>query len=375
MARTCLKPRLELTEEQLKELTRISQSNKLPFKEVNRAKVLLLYYQRNSITKIKAATGISRESIYKYISKALAVGSSEALKDKYHRPKKPVITPEAELWVINLACTKPKEHGYPEEIWSLSKLAKHTRKFAPEYGHVCLTKAAKATIQRILKKHPLKPHKIKYYLEKRDPEFDKKMKEILIIYQEINIQKEQPEKENKVITVSVDEKPSIQAIKNIAPDLSPKPVQYPEIARDYEYKRLGTLSLLAGLDLHIGHIFGQVQDQHRSKEFIELLKEIDQYYPLDYIIRLILDNHSSHISKETMKYLSTRPNRFVFVHTPKHGSWLNLVESLFSKMTRTVLKHIRVESKDELKQRILQWIADSNLEPVVFKWKKFDFAQ
>lgn len=146
-----------------------------------------------------------------------------------------------------------------------------------------------------------------------------------------------------------------------------------QIARDYEYERLGTLSLLAALDLHTGHVIGQVHERHRSREFVLLLIELDEYYPADCTIRIILDNHSSHISKETMNYLKTRPNRSFYVHTPTHGSWLNLIETYFSKIARTFLKHIRVESKDELKERILKGIEETNAEPVIHRWKTFDF--
>lgn len=174
------------------------------------------------------------------------------------------------------------------------------------------------------------------------------------------------------ITVSVDEKPGVQAICNIAPDILPDPAKNSRIMRDYEYERLGTVSILESLDLNSGHIIGQVHDRHRSKEFISLLKEIDEYYPADSSIRIMLDNHSAHISKETMQYLATKPNRFIYVHTPKHGSWLNMVEMLFGKMARTFLKHIRVRNKEELIQRIYLGIKEINDSPVIFRWKKFD---
>ena len=135
---------------------------------------------------------------------------------------------------------------------------------------------------------------------------------------------------------------------------------------------MGTVSILAALDLHSGKIIAQVHDRHRSKEFIELLKELDSYFPPKSTVRIVLDNHSAHISKETMKYLASHPGRFIYVHTPKHGSWLNLVESAFSKMARTFLRHIRVSSKNELKERILKGIAELNSSPVVYRWKKFD---
>jgi len=373
MGLTSNRPKLELTQEEIDTLRQKSNSRTLPKQEVMRSKVLLLYYNTESISAIERQVGLSRPSIYKCIDKALAGGIDLGIKDKYHRPKEPVITESAKLWVINLACTKPKDHGYAAEMWSYSALASHARKHAPASGHECLSKAVKATIHRILTSHPVQPHKIKYYLEKRDPDFDKKMEEVLIVYQEVNTQNEVDE-EKQVITISVDEKPGVQAIKNTAPDLPPKPGKNKSWSRDYEYKRLGTLSILAALDLHDGHVIAQVHKRHRSKEFILLLKEIDDYYPKDKTIRIILDNHSSHISKETMNYLKTRPNRFQYVHTPKHGSWLNLVETLFGKMARTFLNKIRVESASELKDRILKGIQEINENPVIHRWSKFDTA-
>jgi hypothetical protein len=229
---------------------------------------------------------------------------------------------------------------------------------------------------RILKSHSLKPHKIRYYLEKKDPNFKEKMHEVLVVYKEVNELLDDPEKLklSKIITVSVDEKPEIQAIKNVALDLLPNE-QHEKMARGYEYKRLGTMSILAAIDLQTGHVIAQVHERHRSCEFICLLKELDEYYPKEATIRVILDNHSAHISRETMKYLHTNPNRFKYVHTPKHGSWLNIVEGFFSKIARSFLRHIRVASLDELKARILQGIKEINAEPIIHRWINFEFAQ
>jgi len=375
MPRKSQRPKLILNETQRKDLTRLSQSRTAPLREIQRASILIKYADGQTISSIEKNLKVSRPTIYKCIDKSLAAGIETGLKDKYHSPKSPVITEDAKTWVVNLACTKPKDHGYAAELWTLAQLAKHVRQHASAVGHKCLTRAAKATIHRILKSQPLQPHKVRYYLEKRDPEFDKKMREILVVYKEVQAQNNNPgNQQNKMITLSVDEKPGIQAIKNIAPDLSPKPGLYSCMKRDYEYKRLGTVSLLAALDLHDGHVIAQVHDRHRSREFISLLKELDDYYPNECTIRLILDNHSAHISKETMRYLSSRPNRFTYVHTPKHGSWLNLVETFFSKISRTFLRKIRVESKQELKARILKGIEEINAEPVVHRWKNFDLA-
>ena len=203
------------------------------------------------------------------------------------------------------------------------------------------------------------------------------MKEVLLVYQEVMVQNqagtgEIPGVAPSIVRVSIDEKPGVQAIENTAPDLPPVPEEHPAVGRDYEYKRHGTLSILASLDLHDGHVVARVEERHRSREFIALLKDLDAYYPSELTIRIILDNHSAHISKETRAYLASRPNRFTYVHTPKHGSWLNWVETLFGKMAHTFLRQIRVKSKAELKERILLGIAEINAAPVVHRWKKFD---
>ena len=260
--------------------------------------------------------------------------------------------------------------------WSLSALARFTRERAIAAGYSSLARAGKATIWRILNAGAIKPHKVSYYLERRDAQFEEKMREVLMVYQEVALQNaaEASSEGLSVITVSLDEKPSVQAIENTAPDLPPVPGKHATWSRDHEYKRHGTLSILAAVDLHNGEIFAQVHERHRSREHILLLKQLDETYPKDFTIRVILDNHSSHISKETMAYLATRPNRFVYVHTPKHGSWLNLIETAFSRMARTFLKQIRVRSREELKQRILQGVREMNQAPVVMRWKKFDLG-
>ena len=376
MPRKSQKAKLIFNEKQKEQLKTISQSRKAPIREVQRANILLRYSEDIPITDIEKMVQVSRPTIYKWVEKALAMGTEECLKDKYHRPREPVITEEAKAWVINLACKKPTDFGYAAEMWTRSALSDHVKKYAPEAGYDCLKKAAKATIQRILDEHPIRPHKMAYYMERRDPDFEQKMADVLCVYKEVNLQNETSAlgEAPSIITVSVDEKPGVQAIKNIAPDIMPDPEKQSRVMRDYEYKRLGTLSILAALDLHDGHVIAQVHDRHRSSEFISLLKEMDAYYPAESIIRIVLDNHSAHISKETMKYLATRPGRFLYVHTPKHGSWLNLVETLFGKMARTFLKHIRVNSKQELKKRITLGIEEINDSPVVHRWKKFDFA-
>jgi transposase len=172
-----------------------------------------------------------------------------------------------------------------------------------------------------------------------------------------------------VAIISYDEKPGIQAIATTAPDLPPQPGVHATFAREHEYKRHGTVSLLAGIDLVTGKVHALVEDRHRSREFIEFLKLLDAAYPTRTAIKLILDNHSAHISRETKAWLADQPvHRFEFTFTPTHGSWLNLVEGFFSKLTRSVLRHIRVASKQELKDRLIASVDYFNRDPVVHTW-------
>jgi transposase len=196
------------------------------------------------------------------------------------------------------------------------------------------------------------------------------MADVLYVYKEVSLLKNKTDNEDSMIAIlSYDEKPGIQAIENTAKDLSPVPGQHACVGRDYEYKRHGTVSILAGIDLLSGAVHGIVEERHRSLEFIKFLQLADKSYPLQYKIKLILDNHSTHISQETRDYLKTKPNRFDFVFTPTHGSWLNIVESFFAKLTKTMLRAIRVSSKGELKVRIEQHFRELNQDPVAFKWK------
>jgi len=374
MAGKSKRAKLVLTPEEVERLERLRGSQTAPRREVQRAEMLGRYYAGETIAAIARQVSMTRTSVAKWIGKALRVGLEAGLQDTYHRPREPVITEAAKAWVVHLACSKPTQYGYAAELWTRQSLAQHVRRQAVAAGYPALSRAAKATIQRILAQQPLHPERVTYYLERRDPAFEAKRREVLLVYQEVMLQNQAggaSPTSPPVITVSVDEKPGLQALANTAPDLPPVPGQHPTVERDHEYKRLGTASILAALDLHTGRVTARVERRHRSREFIALLQDLDRSYPPECILRLVLDNHSAHLSKETQAYLSTRPNRFQYVLTPTHGSWLNIVETLFGKMSRTFLRHIRVQSWEELRDRILLGVAEINAAPVVHRWKNF----
>lgn len=376
MARRTGRAALTLSADQRSMLSELAGSRTAAQREVERAKVLLAYADGKSPTDIQRALGVSRPTIYKCIDKALAAGVATGLRDRFHRPHAPQISEAAKAWIIDIACRKPVDLGLAAELWTLSALAEYVSANATKAGFPRLARAGKTTVWRILDAHELKPHRVRYYLERRDPQFERKMAEVLVVYRDVNLYRAEAAHDARpqpIYTVSVDEKPGVQALATTAPDLPPVPGRHSGTGRDHEYVRHGTLSIIAALDLHTGEIIANVEQRHRSVEFIALLRRLDEHYPKEAIIRVVLDNHSAHISRETMAYLATRPGRFEYVHTPKHGSWLNLVESAFSKMARSFLRHIRVASLEELKARILKGIDEMNAHPVRFQWKNFDF--
>jgi len=364
---------LSLGDEDTTKLISIAQSRTEMASRVERARILLAYRENPSFYAVSRALGLHHQTVQRCVERAAVEGAMAALDDRARPGREPKITPEARAWLVSLACRKAKDLGYPHELWTTRLLARHAREHGPAEGHACLAELAQGTVCKILDQGEVKPHKVRYYLEQRDPDFAEKMAEVLCVYRQVQILKAQAAASNRggeaVAIISYDEKPGIQAIASTAPDLPPKPGVHASIAREFEYKRHGTVSLLAGIDLLSGEVHALVKDRHRSREFIEFLKLLDAAYPADTAIKLILDNHSAHISKETKTWLATQPaHRFAFTFTPKHGSWLNLIEGFFSKLARSVLRHIRVASKQELKERIMAAMEFFNQEPVVHSW-------
>lgn len=342
---------------------------------VVRAKILLLKADGISIDAIADKVDLNRKSVMLCINKYLEGGVENALYDAPGRGRNAEITDDEKTWIINIACQKPKDLGYSAEVWTRALLTKHINKYAEKAGHMRLSTISQSKVRSILEEAEIKPNKITYYCENRDPDFEQKMHNVLLVYKQLSMQFDEDgnllpyfDDGQKVHVLSYDEKPGIQAIANTSEDLPPD-AKHKTISRDYEYKRLGTVSLLAGIDLQTGKAFPLVREKHSSKEYVEFLQLLNSKYPKKDKIRLVLDNLKVHSSKETRDYLATVPGRFEFVFTPKHGSWLNLVEGFFSKLTRQSLKGIRVKSVEELTQRIYKYFDEVNADPVVYHWK------
>lgn len=364
---------IELSNEEREYLERQTRARTIQAQTVTRARILLLRADSVSIDAIADKVGINRCSVMLCLKKFKEGGIENALFDAPGRGRNAEITDEEKAWIINIACQKPIDFGYAAETWTYAKLTSHINKTAEAAGYTRLSTIHKSTVHTILDEADIKPHKITYYCENRDPNFDSKMHNVLLVYKQLEMQFDESGKliiseDTPIHVLSYDEKPGIQAIATTSDDLMPNE-KHPTINRDYEYKRLGTLSLLAAIDLQTGEAIPLVRDKYSSTEYIEFLKLLDDKYPKGDKLRIVLDNLKVHTSEATRKYLANVPGRFEFVFTPKHGSWLNMVESFFSKMTRQMLRGIRVKSKEELTNRIYRYFVEINEEPIVFHWK------
>lgn len=366
---------IELTTTDREYLELQTRARTIQAQTVNRARIILLRADGISIDEIADKVGMNRKSVMLCLNKFKNGGIENALFDAPGRGRNAEITDEEKAWIINIACQRPADFGYSAETWTYAKLTSHINKTAEAAGFVRLSTIHKSTVNTILKEADIKPHKITYYCENRDPDFDSKMHNVLLVYKQLSFQFDEngyfipfEEDGQSVHVLSYDEKPGIQAIASTSDDLRPDEA-HSTISRDYEYKRLGTVSLLAAIDLQTGEAIPLIRDKHSSKEYIEFLKMLDSKYPKGDKIRIILDNLKVHTSDETRRFLATVSGRFEFVFTPKHGSWLNMIEGFFSKMTRQMLRGIRVKTKEELIKRMYKYFEEANEEPVVFHWK------
>ena len=359
-------------------LERLARMRTAQAQTVTRARILLLRDSGETLVSIAEKVGLAVNSVRLCVTKYLEGGVERALSDGARSGRPREIDDADRAFVVDLACQRPADLGYAAELWTNDLLTAHVRKTAEAAGHPRLATVATGSVHNILADAQIKPHKMAYYCERRDPNFKAKMHNVLLLHEQLSLRFDEDgnlipwEEGQEIHVLSYDEKPGIQAIANTAPDLRPEADDAGgrgTVRRDCEHGRLGTLSLLASIDLPAGEATPLAGETHKSSDYVAFLRILDGRYPKGDLIRIVLDNVSVHTSAETRRYLATVPGRFEFVFTPKHGSWLNLVEGFFSKMTRQMLRGIRVSSKDELRERILRYFKEVNADPVVYRWK------
>jgi len=178
---------LQLTEEDRQWLQHRSQSRSEPAGQVQRAQVLLRYHGGATVSAIAAQLRTNRPKVERVLAKALALGVRAALADLPGRGRRPTLTPEARAWVVQLACQKPTTLGYAQELWTTRLLAKHVREHGAGAGHPSLRRLGRGTVSKLLRAQALQPHKVRYYLDRRDPEFEPKMQQVLHVYQTVEL--------------------------------------------------------------------------------------------------------------------------------------------------------------------------------------------
>src|ERR1700740_2749995 len=225
---------LAMSDEEIATLTTLSRSRIELASRVSRAQMLPAYRENPSFFAVGRHLGVHHQTVQRCVERAVAYGPLAALDDRPRPGKEPTITPEAKAWLVSIACDKAKDHGYPHELWTTRLLGRPAREDGPAAGHDCLVNLVQGTVCKILGQEEIKPHKVRYYLERRDAEFEQKMAEVLCVYREVQVLKKAAAKAKKakkksktsrkpVAIVSYDEKPGIQAIATTSPDLPPVP--------------------------------------------------------------------------------------------------------------------------------------------------------
>lgn len=337
-------PKIVLTKDERAKLEKILRCHRSEKRDILRASIILLAAQGLQNKAIAKQLGVTETVVAKW-RKRFVKYRQEGLCDAPRRGRPKTFTSDDKLLIIKEACKRPKVESH----WSVRSLQKHLQE-------ECGLKISSASLQRILASLDLKLHQCESWLESRDPEFEAKQAQIIGLY--LN----PPE---NALVISVDEKTGIQALGRPEPTKPVRPGQ-PE-KMDAHYKRNGTQSLLAALLVHEGKVIGKCYDRHTNEQFLDFMNELVKHYPTQDLY-VILDNLSVHKHRKVQEWLSLQQGRVHFVFTPTRASWLNQIELWFSILTRKVLKRGIFNSKEELVQKIMQFIEQYNLEAKPFKW-------
>jgi transposase len=323
-------------------------------KHVARARNILGSAERLSVAEVARRAGVGRPAVWRWQRRFAEAGVEGLLRDATRKPGKAPLGDAVVRRVVALTCAEP-----PGEAthWTGRAMAKASG-------------VSLRSVQRIWRAHDLQPHRIRTFKCSNDPEFATKLADIVGLYMD-------PPKH--ALVLSLDEKSQIQALDRTQPGLPLKPGKAGTMTHDY--KRHGTTTLFAALDVLEGTVISRCMQRHRHQEFIRFLNAVERAVPAGKLIHAILDNGAcpraghrpdlwaAHKHAKVLKWLGRHP-RWVFHFTPKAGSWLNAVETFFSALTRRRIRRGSFHSIVDLQAAIHRYIAEHNADPKPFVWAK-----
>jgi len=311
-----------------------------PQKHVWRARIVLLTAEGSGTVEIMRRTGKSKTAVWRWQERFMTAGVDGLLRDKTRPSRVPPLGREVAERVVALTQSDP-----PGETthWTAAAMA--------EAAAISVS-----SVQRIWRAHGLQPHRVRQFKLSNDPHFAAKLRDIVGLY---------IDPPAHAIVLSVDEKSQIQALDRTQPGLPLKPGRCGTMTHDY--KRHGTTTLFAALDVLEGKIIGRCMQRHRHQEFIRFLNAIEAEVPIGKIVHVILDNYATHKHPKVRAWLQRHP-RFVFHYTPTSASWLNAVEGFFAKLTKRRLKRGVFGSIVDLQAAINRFLDETNDNPRPFTW-------
>ena len=318
--------RLVIEDEPRRILERIARSRSESAQRVERARILLAYAGGQTVSAIARDLGTNRPKVGRCVDKGLQLGPLAALGD-LPRPGRPATIPAtARMWVVSLADTAPGEWGYAEKRWTHRLLARHAREHGAQAGHPSLAHLASGTVSKILRRaRPLAERQ-----RLRSTDRAALGAQVLVLRQWIQLEPAGGSPADGLLRAHV----------------------WPAGSADDTPEPRPALSLVVGLDLATGQAYRALARQHGSRDFVGFLERLDRAYAPGVRIRLLLDGHAVHRAAAIRRYLARRPNRFELVFRPRHGSWQALVEALCARLAHALLRGVRLQSADDLQQRI-----------------------
>ena len=310
-------------------------------KHVWRAWIVLLSDAGLGTSAIMRETGKSKTCVWRWQERFMHEGVEGLLRDKTRLPGKAPIPPDRVAWIVRRTQEPP-----PHEAthWTLRAMAEAAG-------------VAASTVQGIWKAHGLAPHRWRHFKLSKDPAFAEKLTDIVGLY---------VDPPAHAVVLSVDEKSQIQALDRTQPGLPMKKGRCGTMTHDY--KRHGTTTLFAALNVLDGTVIAQNMQRHRHQEFIRFLNAVERQVPAGKVIHAIVDNYAAHKHPKVMAWLARHP-RWTFHFTPTSCSWLNAVEGFFAKLTRRRLKHGVFHSLVDLQAAINRFVRDYNAnDPKPFTW-------